>query len=273
MIVYTTHGSIVNLVDTNKKSLFENNGVEWARCPEYDSPDPFMMGYRETKSNISVIRLNKEEVRRVIKGTNAMRTPTTVLEMRYYALDLPVDYQRVVDEWPDQKLREILIEAEEHGSNPGQLLEKMVDKESEKQCEPEPASENPTEAPEEATEAHRAPRTARNTPRSRKQEGSVSVALGEASVLLTPKQLEFMERLSECPGWDHTGVNGEYTASEYAQELSDTMNPMSVGAVLTTLREKGLISTEKRRVGAIKCCVFRLTDLGINIYNKLAGRE
>lgn len=272
MIVYTTHGSVVSLVDTNKKSLFDNNGVEWARCPEYDNPDPFAVGYRETKSNASVIKLNKEEIRRVIKGVNAMRTPTTVLEMRYHALNLPMDYQRIIDEWPDQKLREILVEAEEHGSNPGQLLEKMADKELEKQREPESAPENPTEATEEATETRRAQGTARNTPRSRKQEGSVSVALGEVSVLLTPKQLEFIERLSECPGWDRTGVTGEYIASEYAQELSDTMNPMSVGAVLTTLREKGLVSTEKRRVGAIKCCVFRLTDLGVNIYNKLAGR-
>lgn len=272
MIVYTTHGSVVSLVDTNKKSLFDNDGVEWVRCPEYDNPDPFAVGYRETKANVSVIKLNKEEVRRIIKGVNAMRTPTTVLEMRYHALDLPVDCQRVIDEWPDQKLREILIEAEEHGSNPGQLLEKMADKELEKEDEPASEEEKPTEATKEATETRVARGTARSTPRSRKQEGSISVALGGISVLLTPKQLEFMERLSECPGWNKEGPAGEYTAAEYAQELSDTMNPMSVGAVLTTLREKHLLTTDKRRVGAIKCCVFKLTDTGIQVYKELAKR-
>ena len=202
-----------------------------------------------------------------------MRSPTTLDEMRDYIDRCPEYVQEIVNGWPDQKLREILIEAEEHGSNPGWLLERMADKESEKQREPEPEPENPMEATGRPTEAHRAPRTARSTPRRRKQEGSVSVAFGEASVLLTPKQLEFLERLSECPDWETKGVNGEYTASEYAQELSDTMNPMSVGAVLTTLREKSLLQTEKRRVGAIKCCVFKLTNLGVRVYNKLAGKE
>ena len=271
MILKASNGLPVSFTDTDKKSLFDKTGQEWARHPSGDQPEGLAC-YMNTETFVQVL-LTREDLKRVIAGPNAMRTPTTLDEMRDYIDRCPKYVQEIANSWPDQKLREILIAAEEHGSNPGWLLERMADKESEKQREPEPETENPTEAMGTATEAHRAPRTARSTPRPRKQEGSVSVALGEVSVLLTPKQLEFMERLSECPGWSEDGVSGEYTASEYAQELSDTMNPMSMGAVLTTLREKGLLQTEKRRVGAIKCCVFKLTDLGVQVYNKLAGKE
>ena len=95
------------------------------------------------------------------------------------------------------------------------------------------------------------------------------MTFGSISIILTPKQLEFMERLSEHPEWKKLGINGKYVASEYAEELSDTMNPMSVGAVITTLREKGILITERTRIGGVKCCMFQLTDTGIQIYNKL----
>lgn len=267
MILKASSGLPVSFTDENGKSIFDKTGQEWARHPSGDQPEGLVC-YMNTKTFARVM-LTREDLKRVIAGPNAMRTPTTLDEMRDYIDRCPKYVQDVANNWPDQKLREILIEAEEHGSNPGWLLEKTAGKESEKQREPE----HPTEDTGGATEAHRAPRTARSTPRPRKQEGSVSVALGETSVLLTPKQLEFMERLSECPGWDESGPAGEYTASEYAQELSDTMNPMSIGAVLTTLREKCLLQTEKRRVGAIKCCVFKLTDLGVQVYDKLASKE
>lgn len=271
MILKASNGLPVSFTDTDKKSLFDKTGQEWARHPSGDQPEGLVC-YMNTETFAQVL-LTREDLKRVIAGPNAMRTPTTLDEMRDYIERCPKYVQEIANGWPDQKLREILIEAEDHGSNPGWLLERMADKEYEKQHEPEPETENPTEATGRATEAHRAPRTARSTPRPRKQEGSLSVAFGEASVLLTPKQLEFMERLSECPEWESKGPAGEYVAADYAQELSDTMNPMSMGAVLTTLREKELLQTEKRRVGAIKCCVFKLTDLGVQVYNKLANKE
>ena len=169
--------------------------------------------------------------------------------------------------WSDQMLREILIEAEEKSESPIEVMKKALGIGE----QAVPTTEVPTGASPKPTEKQRARGTYRNTPQRRKQEGSVSVALGDVSITLTPKQLEFMERLSECPGWDGTPT-GEYNASLYAQELEDTMNPMSVGAVLTTLREKNLLQTEKRRVGGIKCCIFKLTDTGVRVYNKLARR-
>lgn len=267
MIIKSTLNTDIWIVRSDGKSLFGRDGTEWARNPKLDDQQKGLIGYTETKYHVSSMQLTRAEMKRVIAGEAAMRTPTTVDEMRYFALDLHPTLIRVIDEWSDQRLREILIKAEDTHKNAGDLLEK----EARAQLEAEVPPEKPKEGPPEATETHRAPRTARSTPRPRKQEGSLSVTTEDISVLLTPKQLEFLERLSECPGWEDTGAAGEYVASEYAQELSDTMNPMSVGAVLTTLREKHLLQTEKRRVGAIRCCVFKLTDLGVQVYHKLSG--
>lgn len=277
MVVRTITGSLVSFVRTDGRSLFDNDGVEWARCPEFDVSEPFGLGYRETKAEVSVVRLTREEMKRVINGVHAMQTPTTVEEMRYHALNLPKDYQWIIDQWPDQKLREILIEAEDRHQNPGALLEAKAYAviEAEEAAKKEQEEQEHEESHEKASSLPGKTRSAsggyRSTPKRRTQEGSISVASGDISVVLTPKQLEFMERLSECPGWSETGVTGEYVASQYAEELSDTMNPMAMGAVLTTMREKGLIETRKTRMGGIKCCMFKLTEVGVQIYKELAG--
>lgn len=267
MLVETISGEQVSIVSNKKTHLIDSNGNQWVRNSECDTYN--CAAFTKYVAPQQTIQLTKDELVRVCKGDKAINTPVTVAEMRDYSTRMDPEYRDVIDQWPDQKLREMLADAEESGRDPGADMHK----EAEREIEANNPVEKPTEALPEATEAHRAPRTARSTPRPRKQEGSVSVALGEVSVLLTPKQLEFMERLSECPGWEDNGPNGEYIASEYTQELSDTMNPMSVGAVLTTLREKHLLQTEKRRIGAIKCCAFKLTDLGVQVYNKLAGKD
>ena len=281
MIVYTTDGREVNLVDTDKKSLFDSSGIEWARCPEFDSPDPFLLGYRETRENAQVLKLTKEEMKRVIDGVHAMRTPTTVQEMRAYTLGMSKRFQQIVDEWSDQMLREILIDAEDRHHNPGAALEAkvyaIIEAEAaeaiRKQEEERARTREAKEGPSVATGAHEAQRTARSTPKRRTQAGSLLVAFADTTVVLTPKQVEFLERLSECPGWEEQGTEGQYVASQYTEELSDTMNPMAVGAVLTTLREKGLLTTEKSRMGGIKVCLFKLTPTGVGVYNILAHKE
>ena len=267
MIIKSTSGIKISIVKSDGRSLFDSSGVEWARHPQVDDLDKGLAGYINT-GNYDVMILTREELRRVIAGPKAVLTPTNMDEMRDMVSRSPKYIREVVSSWPDQRLREILIRAEENGGNPETLLYREVDKE----IEAKRPKEEPRERPPEAKEEPRKRTPPRSTPRPRKQEGSTTVDLGEVSVLLTPKQLEFMERLSECPEWNGT-PNGCYNAQEYVQELSDTMNPMSVGAVLTTLREKHLLATEKKRVGAIRCCIFRLTDLGVQVYNKLAGKE
>ena len=276
MIVYTTTGTAVSLNNSDGKSVFDTHGVEWERYPEGDCKDPYGVAYRETKSRIQVIKLSMQEIKRVINGAHAMNTPTTVEEMRDYILTLPKDYQWIADQWPDQSLREILIEAEEKHQSPAAVLESRISKQIPvKEINTQDLEDIHAESLRKAQERTEETRVMldRYTRASRRrvQAGSLSVASGGMSVVLTPKQLEFMERLSECPGWAESGVNGEYVASQYAEELSDTMNPMAMGAVLTTLREKKILTTTKTRMGGIKCCMFKLTETGKQIYKSLAG--
>ena len=279
MIVQTTRKIPVVLVNTDGKSLFDNNGTEWERCPEYDDKDAFLLGYRENKNHVQVIQLTREEIKRVINGVHAMMTPITVDEMRFYVSSLPKRYQEIADQWNNQVLREILIEAEERNHNPGKLLESKIysilkaEEDAQRAKEEQEREEIQKKAQEKPEKVHSVSGGYKSTSKRRTQEGSISVVTGDMSIVLTPKQLEFMERLSECPGWNENGVNGEYIASQYSEELSDTMNPMSMGAVLTTLREKRLIVTIKVRIGGIKCCMFKLTETGVAVYNKLACRE
>ena len=253
MLVETITGEQVSIVSNKKTHLVDSDGNQWIRDSECDTYN--CAAFTKYTSPQQTIQLTKEELVRVCNGDKAINIPVTVVEMRDYSTRMDPECCAVVDQWPDQKLREILADAEESGRDPGADMQK----EAEREIEANKPVEKPTEALPEATEERRTPRTHRSIPRTRKQEGSVSVALEDESVLLTPKQLEFMERLSECPDWEKTGTDGWYVASEYAQELSDTMNPMSLGAVLTTLREKDILRTEKKRIGGIKCCIFRLT--------------
>lgn len=277
MIVHTITGKEISLIDTDKRYLYDSTGGKWERYPQLDSQDPLFIGYIETKDRVSKIQLTRGEMKRIINGIHAMMTPTTVEEMRFHVTTLPKDYQTIIDMWPDQTLREILMESEERHQNPGVILETRAytiieaEEAARAVAEEQGRTESLRKAPSGPEKGHSISRGYSGTTRRRTQEGSISVAFGEASVILTPKQLEFMERLSECPGWKETGTEGEYVASQYAEELSDSMNPMAMGAVLTTLREKGLVTTKKERMGGIKCCIFQLTADGAEVYKSLAG--
>lgn len=268
MLVKTEAGIQISFTHTDGKSLFEPNGTEWVRVPEKDNPDKGLAAYGYHRDSFTFVMLTKEDLKRVCKGDKAMNTPTTVAEMRDYSTRMSPKARALVDEWTNQSLREILMEAEDYRKDPGTLLEQIAEKVLEEQ-EARNRPPEPQEAPREATkkvDSHTGTRK-----RSRAREG-LPVASEGVSVVLTPKQVEFMERMSENPGWEEKGINGEYIVSLYAAELSDTMNPMSVGAVLTTLREKGLVKTQKTRYNGSKECLFSFTDDGVKIYTKLSQK-
>lgn len=261
MIVNSIDGNPVTLVKTNGKSIFTRNGEEFKRDETHDDADHAAYTCTSNTSTITVL-LSRSELRRVLSGK--MAEPQTVGELREFSSILPEDERNVANTWNDQKFREVLIEADETNKRPDMLLvSKIQDMLPKKEKLQEPLSKPKKDATDRTPP--------KSTSRPRKQEGSIIVNLGSISVLLTPKQLEFMERLSEYPNWK--GPSSECITSVYADELSDTMSPMSVGAVLTTLREKKLLTTQKCRIGAIKSSAFQLTQLGEQIYKKLAGKE
>lgn len=280
MLLQTKRGALVSFVRTDGKSIFDEEGREWIRDGSEDTPGyaghPAQAAYSRVGVNYRGIRydtvkLDKTQLQRVCRGSNAIATPATVAELRYGAKAFGGEVAEEIERKSDDELGQMLEQCYMGRKIPLVDPVMFVFDTINNALHPPKAPEPTEEAPPKPTEGHRERRTGRNTPRPRKQEGSLSVALGEVSVLLTPKQLEFMERLSECPGFDGS-LGAEYSVSAYAVELEDTMNPMSVGAVVTTLREKGILTTRKCNVGGVKGSMFSLTDMGGALYSKLAER-
>ena len=267
MLSRTTTGKLISIVENDHGTLIDSTGVGWRRRGSLDSP-----GHAAYSASIrgdeEVIQFTKGELVRICKGTRAIQTPTTTDELRAAIESMGPEAAALAAEKPDQWFREVLIKAEETGKDPrslaGHLLMDELDRGKLKEAPPE-ASSLPPVTREEHTRYKR-------TPRAKLQPGGFEDTFEGKRVLLTPKQVEFMERLDEIKKLKFS-ASGWYPADMYAECLSDTMSPMAVGAMVTTLREKGVIVTEYNKSGGRKYCQFRLTGLGEDIYGKLSNGE
>ena len=209
-----------------------------------------------------VIQFTKDELVRICKGTHAIQTPTTPEELR---AAMGPEAAALAAEKSDQWFREVLSKAEETSQNPssvaGHLLMDELDRRKPKEVS--------TEASPLAQETRKAPPQYKRAPRAKLQPGGFEDTFEGKRVLLTPKQTEFMERLEENEAWERGDPSKWFCGDNYAECLSDTMSPMSVGAMITTLREKGVIRTEYTRVDGRRVCKFQLTELGMLVYNRL----
>lgn len=117
---------------------------------------------------------------------------------------------------------------------------------------------------------------ASNTKKSTKRR-SKDVAFEAEGVTLTAKQLDFMNHLEDDP----YSVSPDY--GWWVDLLQDNIGgqfagkPMTVGAMISTLREKGLmrVEHEKRDNGdgkEVKCRSIYFTDLGRRVYDEVMGR-
>ena len=85
---------------------------------------------------------------------------------------------------------------------------------------------------------------------------------------LTEKQVFFLDNMRKDDFYEH-GLDSTLWIDILTDTLSSLgMNPMTTGAMVTTLREKGLISvgTEQREKKRLKA--FNLTDLGKEVMVK-----
>lgn len=265
MLSRTTTGKLISIVENDRGTLIDSTGIGWRRMGSLDSP-----GHAAYSTSISgdgeVIQFTKDELVRICKGTRAIQTPTTVEELRVATTDFGPEAEALAAEKPDQWFREVLIKAEETGKNPHSLachlLLDELDRGKPKE-EPPEASPLPPVTREEHTRYKR-------TPRAKLQPGGHEDTFEGKRVLLTPKQVEFMKRIGEIEETYHYDTGTWYPADVYTECLSNTMSPTSVGAMITTLREKGVIRTEYSKVGGRKICRFQLTELGQYVYDKLS---
>lgn len=82
-------------------------------------------------------------------------------------------------------------------------------------------------------------------------------------VILTEKQVDFIHHLPDTCYWDRgldSGIWIDCLCDEIGGQFAD--KPMTVGAMISTLCEKGIGSRCKQRVNGKKCTSFALTELG-----------
>lgn len=269
MLVRTTTGKLINIVRNESGLLWDATGLGWFRRGDLDQPGHAAYSATTGEGVRMDIQFTKDELVRICKGTRAIQTPTTPEELRAATASMGPEAAALAAEKPDQWFREVLSKAEETCQNPsslaGHLLMDELDRRKPKEV--------PTEASPLAQETRKASPQYKRAPRAKLQPGGFEDTFEGKRLLLTPKQTEFIERLEENDTWEHGDLGKWFYGDHYAECLSDTMSPMSVGAMITTLREKGVIRTEYARVDGRRVCKFQLTELGMLVYNRLCIKD
>lgn len=269
MLARTTTGKLINIVRNESGLLWDATGLGWFRRGDLDQPGHAAYSATTVEGVRMDIQFTKDELVRICKGTRAIQTPTTVDELRAATTDFEPDAVTLAAEKPDQWFREVMIKAEETNQNPYSLAGHLLLDEM-NQRKPK---EVPVEASSLARETRKAPPQYKRAPRAKLQPGGFEDVFEGKRVLLTPKQTEFMERLEENETWERGDLSKWLYGDHYAECLSDTMSPMAVGAMITTLREKGVIRAEYTRVDGRRVCKFQLTELGMLVYNRLCMKD
>lgn len=120
------------------------------------------------------------------------------------------------------------------------------------------------------------PETEPETPKAKKVRKSKDIAFtysenGETVVTLTAKQVDFVKHLSDTCFWEN-GLESCIWIDCLCDDIGGQFagKPMTVGAMISTLCEKGLGLRGKQKVNGKKCTSFELTDLGMKVF---AGAE
>lgn len=122
---------------------------------------------------------------------------------------------------------------------------------------------------EEATEKKKRVRKGANVTTTVWYNPKTKTLVGESEgepVHLTGKQVEFLKHLPDSCYWEH-GLNSALWTDILCDEIGGefTGKPMTIGAMISTLREKGIFAVGIGTVNNKKCKYIELTDMGKEI--------
>lgn len=89
-------------------------------------------------------------------------------------------------------------------------------------------------------------------------------------ISLTAKQVDFMKHLPDTEFWEN-GVDSSIWVDVLCEDIGGQFEgkPMTVGAMISTLREKNLVMINKQRVDGHVAKSMELTELGKKVAKKL----
>lgn len=128
-----------------------------------------------------------------------------------------------------------------------------------------------TEALTSASDAKKTPKKAKKNTRKKKvQVGGFEFQEGEVHLILTPKQVDFLKHLSDSTFWQ-LGVQSTLWIDILCDEITGQFEnkPMTVGAMVSTLREKGILAVAIGRLENKKAKYVELTDFGQRIATRI----
>jgi len=99
----------------------------------------------------------------------------------------------------------------------------------------------------------------KKTKKVAKPRKSKDIAHESNGVTLTKKQVEFIKLLPKCSFWEN-GLDSALWCDCIADDIG--WNGMSVGAMISTLREKNLVVVTPQKVNGKKCKGMEFTELG-----------
>ena len=239
----------VNIVDDVEGVLVDSTGTRWVRNPQYDEEGKSAAFSPNTDGvNPRVIHLDREQLKRACQGKKALLEPITVEEVRALADLNRNQWGCAVDEWNNQQIREIMIEADESGKSVADLIERKARVQLSVARAIQEEKESHGEATEKPEEAYVDTAPTKTPPHHKTQEKAQRAPFG--AITLTARQVEFLQGRPD---------KEEFTAEDAPEGFSK----MTVGAMISTLREKGVISTGKATTDKGKrVTIFQLTDMG-----------
>ena len=250
MIVTSTSGEQVSLIENKHGILVDTLGRWWTRNADFDTEDAagYMCGTEGT------MRLTRAQLKRVCQGTSAMQQLTTVAEMRDFGSRLKANLREITDNWNDQQLREILSEADMNNKSCISLfLSKLNAECSRREAEaakllgtanevgteeyPSCEREGISFEPERSAGTNVPPK--KKAQRKPKEYAFEGVCDG-VDVKLTSKQVLILQAILH-----NTDTNLNCSTASVLKCVANSISPISAGAVLSTLKEKGIISMDK----------------------------
>jgi len=105
---------------------------------------------------------------------------------------------------------------------------------------------------------------------ARKPRKSKDIAYEGHGVTLTAKQVDFIRHLPDTCFWEH-GLDSTPWCDVLADEIGGQFKgkPMTTGAMISTICEKGLATRGKDRINGKKATFLALTDLGKEVAKEL----
>lgn len=175
----------------------------------------------------------------------------------------------------EQIIREDKLERKLAAETPVEIeITELEPREGEKVYHDEPIEQIDIEAAVDATEESQTTEETKQiakefAPKKRTRK-SKDIAYDENGITLTPKQVDFIRHLPDTCLWER-GLDSALCTDVLADEIGGQFEgkPMTVGAMISTICEKGLANRATDRINGRKATFMVLTDIGKKVAAEL----